>query len=130
MPTVDLRDYPIAAPVTADARLDLLAQDAALAAQAAEQAQPVDPATSEADPVAAVPQAEAMTTQEPEGVERLMLADDKLPVVLVVVLIVWAGILLMLWRTERRLTRLEGALERRLAADLLDTETDAAPARS
>ena len=88
-----------------DARLDLLAQDAALAAQA------VDPATSDADPVATVPQAET-GTQQPEGIERVMLAEDKLPVVLAVVLIVWAGILLMLWRTERRLA----ALERRLPA--------------
>ena len=95
-----------------DARLDAFAQDAARYVQASEQAQAVDPATSDADPVATVPQAEPMTAQ-PEGIERIMLADDKLPVVLGVVLIVWAGILLMLWRTERRLA----ALERRLPVD-------------
>ena len=91
-----------------DARLDAFAQDAALAAQA------LDPATSATDPVATVPQAEPQMESPPrEGIERVMLADDKLPVVLAVVLIVWAGILLMLWRTERRLTE----LEQRLPAD-------------
>ena len=42
-----------------------------------------------------------------------MLAEDKLPVVLAVVLIVWAGILLLLLRTERRLARLERTLDER-----------------
>ncbi len=60
------------------------------------------------DPAAA----QAETVQQPQGIERVMLADGKLPVVLAVVLIVWAGILLLLFRTERRLARLERELER------------------
>ena len=48
-----------------------------------------------------------------QPLERVMLAENKLPVVLAVVLIVWAGILLLLWRTERRLARVEKELDRR-----------------
>ncbi|HLA63363.1 MAG TPA: hypothetical protein VK610_02980 [Rhodothermales bacterium] len=55
------------------------------------------------DPAAA----QAETTQPPRGIERAMLAESKIPVVLAVVLIVWAGILLLLYRTERRLARVE-----------------------
>lgn len=51
--------------------------------------------------------AQGVAEQPPRGVERAMLAEDKLPVVLAVVLIVWAGLLLLLLRTERRLARLE-----------------------
>jgi hypothetical protein len=53
----------------------------------------------------------AMAEQPPRGIERAMLAEDKLPVVLAVVLIVWAGLLLVMIRTERRLARIERALE-------------------
>lgn len=63
------------------------------------------------DPAAA----QAVTEQPPLGSERVMLAEDKLPVVLAVVLIVWAGVLLLLLRTERRLARLETALDAREA---------------
>ena len=55
--------------------------------------------------------AQAVSEQPPRGIERTMLAEDKLPVVLAVVLIVWLGILLLLFRTERRLARLERSLE-------------------
>ena len=55
--------------------------------------------------------AQAVTEQPPAGVERVMLAEDKLPVVLAVVLVVWAGIALLLLRTDRRLARLERRLD-------------------
>jgi hypothetical protein len=45
--------------------------------------------------------------QEPEGLERAMLSEDKIFVVLAVVLIIWMGIVWMIYRTDRRLTRLE-----------------------
>jgi CcmD family protein len=45
--------------------------------------------------------------QQPEGIERVMLSEDKLFVVLAVVLIIWMGIVWMLFRTDRRLRRLE-----------------------
>ncbi len=49
-------------------------------------------------------------TQEPVGLERVMLAEDKLFVVLAVVLIIWIGIAALIMRTDRRLDRLENAL--------------------
>ncbi|HYE96276.1 MAG TPA: hypothetical protein VD962_08710 [Rubricoccaceae bacterium] len=58
------------------------------------------------DPAAA----QAETAQPPQGIERVMLAEDKLYVVLAVVLIVWFGLLFLLFRTERRLARVERTL--------------------
>ena len=55
--------------------------------------------------------AQAITEQPPQGIERPMLSEDRLPVVLAVVLIVWAGILLLLIRTGRRLSRVERSLD-------------------
>lgn len=49
-------------------------------------------------------------TQQPEGIERVMLAEDKLFVVLAVVLIIWIGIGALILRTDRRLDRLEKSL--------------------
>ncbi len=46
-----------------------------------------------------------------EPFETAMVAADKLPVVLGVVLIVWAGLLLLLAVTERRLRRIEARLD-------------------
>ena len=57
--------------------------------------------------------AQAVTEQPAQGIERVMLADDKLPVVLAVVLVVWLGILLLLVRTDRRLARIERDLDER-----------------
>jgi hypothetical protein len=59
--------------------------------------------------------AAASTEQAPEGIERVMLAEEKLPVVLAVVLIVWAGLLILMARTERRLRNVERALNEREA---------------
>ncbi len=55
--------------------------------------------------------------QAPQGIERVMLASDKLPVVLVVVLIIWFGLLFLLFRTDRRISRIE--------KELNETETSA-----
>ncbi len=55
--------------------------------------------------------------QQPEGLERVMLAEDKLFVVLAVVLIIWFGLLFFLYRTDRRLDRLERSLERGISQD-------------
>ena len=57
--------------------------------------------------------AQAVTEQPPRGVERAMLAQDKLPVVLAVVLVIWFGLLLLIVRTDRRLSRVERALSDR-----------------
>lgn len=55
--------------------------------------------------------AQAVTEQPTQGIERVMLAEDKLPVVLAVVLVIWAGVLLLLARTDRRLARIERDLD-------------------
>jgi len=59
--------------------------------------------------------AQASSEQPAQGLERIMLADDKLPVVLGVVLIVWIGVLTLLFRTDRRLARVERQLDERSA---------------
>ena len=43
----------------------------------------------------------------PVGLETVMLLNDKLYVVLAVVLIIWFGLLFLLFRTDRRLARIE-----------------------
>jgi len=48
--------------------------------------------------------------QVPQGIERVMLASDKLPVVLVIVLLIWFGLLFLLFRTDRRISRVEKKL--------------------
>jgi len=51
--------------------------------------------------------------QQPEGLERVMLSDAKIYVVLAVVLLIWFGLVGLLWRTDRKIDR----LERRVDAD-------------
>jgi CcmD family protein len=74
--------------------------------------QPADTSTTVLNPLVA----QAATEQPPVGIERTMLAEDKLPVVLAVVLVVWIGIALLLLRTDRRLARLERRLDEREGA--------------
>lgn len=50
-------------------------------------------------------------TAEPVGLERIMLAEDKLFVVLAVVLIIWIGLIAFLYRNDRHLRRLERTLK-------------------
>ena len=50
--------------------------------------------------------------------ETIMLSHDRLYVVLAVVLIIWFGIVILLLRSDRRLTK----LERRVDAGISDTE--------
>ena len=61
--------------------------------------------------VARLDAAQAVTEQRPQGVERVMLAQDKLPVVLAVVLVIWFGLLALAVRTDRRLARIERQLD-------------------
>ncbi|WP_054685869.1 CcmD family protein [Rhodothermus marinus] len=55
----------------------------------------------------------AVPTKPPQGIERVMLAEDKLYVVLAVVLIIWFGLILFIFRTDRKLDRLERTLQER-----------------
>lgn len=52
--------------------------------------------------------------QQPEGIERVMLAEDKLYVVLAVVLIVWIGLAIFIYRTDRRIRNLERKIDERI----------------
>lgn len=55
-----------------------------------------------------------MPAHESTPLERIMLAQDKLYVVLAVVLIIWFGLAFFLFRTDRKLDRLERTLESRI----------------
>ncbi|HET6568964.1 MAG TPA: CcmD family protein [Rhodothermales bacterium] len=50
--------------------------------------------------------------QQPKGFEQVMLSEDKLYVVLAVVLIIWFGIVFFLFRTDRKIARLERSVEK------------------
>jgi hypothetical protein len=55
--------------------------------------------------------------QEHTGIERVMLADDKIWVVLAVVLVIWIGFVFFLQRTDRKIDRLERKLEESISKD-------------
>ncbi len=50
---------------------------------------------------------QGVPTQEVSGIEALLLKEDKLYTVLAVVLIIWFGIMLFIFRTDQKLNRLE-----------------------
>jgi hypothetical protein len=54
---------------------------------------------------------EQPAAQPPEGLERVMLADGKIYVVLAVVLLIWVGLIGLLVRTDHKIDRLERRLE-------------------
>jgi len=49
--------------------------------------------------------------QQPDDLEQVMLSDAKIYVVLAVVLIVWIGLVGLLWRTDRKIDRLERQID-------------------
>jgi CcmD family protein len=53
--------------------------------------------------------------QQREGLEKVMLQEDKLYVVLAVVLIIWVGIIFFLYRTDRKIERLERNMTERIS---------------
>jgi len=54
---------------------------------------------------------EQPTTQPPDALERMMLPNGKIYVVLAVVLIIWVGLITLLVRTDRKIDRLERRLD-------------------
>lgn len=52
--------------------------------------------------------------QQEQGLEKVMLAEDKLYVVLAVVLIIWIGLIFLIYRTDRRVAELERKLDERI----------------
>lgn len=56
-------------------------------------------------------------SQPATGLDRIMGTDGKIYVVLAVVLLIWFGVLVVLFRTDRRIDRLERRLERDISED-------------
>lgn len=53
--------------------------------------------------------------QQPDALERTMLAQDKLYVVLAVVLIIWIGLAAFIYRTDRKIDWLERKMDARIS---------------
>ncbi len=53
-------------------------------------------------------------TVDPSALEQVMLSNDKLYVVLAVVLLIWFGFIFFVYRTDRRLSQVERTLEDRI----------------
>lgn len=54
----------------------------------------------------------AQPSPQPTGLDRVMGQDGKIYVVLAVVLVIWFGLLAVLFRTDRKIDRLERRLDR------------------
>lgn len=52
--------------------------------------------------------------QQEQGLEKVMLAEDKLYVVLAIVLIIWIGLIFLVYRTDRRIAELERKIDERI----------------
>ncbi len=55
--------------------------------------------------------------QAVSGLDQVMLSNDKLFVVLAVALLIWFGLVFFVFRTDRKLDRLERSLDERIAQD-------------
>ena len=55
--------------------------------------------------------------QAVSALDQVMLSEDKLFVVLAVALLIWFGLVLFVFRTDRKLDRLERSLNERIAQD-------------
>ena len=53
--------------------------------------------------------------QAVSGLDQVMLSEDKLFVVLAVALLIWFGLVFFVFRTDRKLDRLERSLDERIA---------------
>ena len=67
--------------------------------------------------------AQAVAQPAASTLERTMLADDKLGVVVVVLSIIWLGLFLYVWRTDAKLARLEQALKGVDNADFVESKS-------
>ena len=61
--------------------------------------------------------AEQPENPSPTGLDRVMGQDGKIYVVLAVVLLIWIGLLTLLFRTDRKIDRLERRLDRHISGD-------------
>ncbi|GEM_PF-1685447 len=60
---------------------------------------------------------EQPVAQAPEGLDRIMGQGGKIYVVLAVVLLIWIGLVTVLFRTDRKIDRLERRLDRHISED-------------
>lgn len=60
---------------------------------------------------------EEIPVQQPIGTEKVMLAEDKLYVVLAVVLIIWIGLAYYIFKTDRKILALEQSLQERSTSE-------------
>lgn len=58
-----------------------------------------------------------MPTAEPDALEQVMTADGKIYVVVAVLLIVWIGIMVYLYRTDQKIDELERRIDRSISED-------------
>ena len=68
-----------------------------------------------ATPYDSVWTSQEVPVQQPDALERTMLDQDKLYVVLAVVLIIWIGLAAFVYRTDRKIDRLERKLDARIS---------------
>jgi hypothetical protein len=61
--------------------------------------------------------AEQPESAPPEGLDRIMGQDGKIYVVLAVVLLIWLGLLTLLFRTDQKIERLERRFDRHISED-------------
>jgi hypothetical protein len=59
----------------------------------------------------------AAPSQQPSGLDRVMGQGGKIYVVLAVVLLIWIGLVTVLFRTDRKIDRLERRLDRHISDD-------------
>jgi len=60
---------------------------------------------------------EQPAAQSPTGLDRIMGQGGKIYVVLAVVLLIWIGLVTVLFRTDRKIDRLERRLDRHISDD-------------
>ena len=82
----------------------------------------VAPDTSDATAYDSVWANPDVPVQSVSWLDQLMLSQDKLFVVMAVALIIWFGLAFFLFRTDRKLHRLEQTLQERTAEKELDSE--------
>ncbi len=78
-------------------------------------------------PAAALVPAQVVPEAPPYGLEVYLLQQDKLYVVAAVLTVIWIGIALFIWRTDRRIARLEKLADERDAFDRAAESLTAAP---
>lgn len=75
---------------------------------------PLQASSGQSNPYDSVWTETEVPVQQEQGIEKVMLAEDKLYVVLAVVLIIWIGLIFFVYRTDRRIAELERKLDERI----------------